>query len=541
MRRTLALALLLVAAPAGAWESTCYTYGNADLEPWQYTSMARSYCYPPAGPRTARERWIGGLDAHRALWERTRELAGLPATVSTNMRLRVFTSSATVEVDGQQLPTLVPAAFQDATRAQSRTVSVGELAQLPDFSFALWDWGTGHESCPLGDATPALSCHDFGSHMGSVNSNHFLPQAHEFFAYYHGLALARAGNCKAMRDRLSAAGGRFDSYAQACELEALALEAVGQHFLHDAWSAGHMWQRWGSPNLSDFPAGDEQRDRAVLVALTSGLIHGARGVLQILPAWTSYDVDDALNAPNDQVRMRWANGASYPAIGDDYLALLPDPSVQGATYSEQSQRLYSCAVSSMLEVYRASGEIHGAASPAKGGLQTLDPLGEDCFGQRVTNASMLVAEALQLKLASLPITVTLDSRLAAWLLPVVSRTNGDAPVSPTLRARFRFDLQRTVSMTRLLAAKSPGGIEAADGRLGQFMGASPNGAYAKNLSGYVDPQLPWPATSSDEPARGRATQLARLDSKKGGPAATPRWRTDRSDWRSAQPCFDRPG
>ena len=57
--------------------------------------------------------------------------------------------------------------------------------------------------------------------------------------------------------------------------------------------------------------------------LASGLLHGARGVLQRLPEWTSYDVNDALCAPHPSVEFVTPTGARYPAIGDDYLDLLP--------------------------------------------------------------------------------------------------------------------------------------------------------------------------------------------------------------------------
>ncbi len=29
----------------------------------------------------------------------------------------------------------------------------------------------------------------------------------------------------------------------ACETEAKVLEAIGQHYLQDAWSMGHLWER----------------------------------------------------------------------------------------------------------------------------------------------------------------------------------------------------------------------------------------------------------------------------------------------------------
>jgi len=145
---------------------------------------------------------------------------------------------------------------------------VGEFTHLPDFSWALWDWASGHETCPLEGASSLADCHDFAAHMGPVNSNHFVPQYREYYRHYHQLALARAAECRTLETRLASAAGRFDEYQRECELEALTLEAVGQHYLQDAWSMGHMWERWGSSTLTDFPGAtvEEKRDRAVLRA-----------------------------------------------------------------------------------------------------------------------------------------------------------------------------------------------------------------------------------------------------------------------------------
>jgi hypothetical protein len=514
MRRLLFSTLLLLSLPAAAWESVCYERPDPSKEPSEYPTDSGSWCSPAAGPNTARHRWVGKLDEHRRLWEVTRERAGLPAESSSTLRLRVFTSSTPLAVDGQQLTSLQPVPFAEAARVQTRAITPGELAQLPDFSYALWDWATGHETCPLaGVGVDATQCHDFATHMGPVNSNHFLPQAGRFYAHYHALALARAGECKAMKDALGAAGGRFTDYLRACEAEALALEAVGHHYLQDAWSMGHMWQRWGSPELSDFPStGDDQRDRAVLIALASGLLHGARGVLQRLPAWTSYDVNDALCAPHPSVEFVTPSGERYPAIGDDYLDLLP-PLGSGSTYTPQSERLFSCAVSGMRQVYLAAGENHGPAGPPAEGLRTLEPTGPECFGQRATNRSMLEAAAVQFRVLGRQVTLGLDSRVVGQMVPTVARQTGEVPVPPKLKNEFRLEMQRIVSLTRLMAKERPGGTELADGRLGTFLGAKPNGEFAVIgvRASYIDPALPWPATPDAAPeAAERARALARV-------------------------------
>ena len=512
--RALFLLALLLSLPAAAWESVCYERPDPTKEPSEYPQDSGSWCAPAAGPNTARHRWVGKLDEHRRLWEVTREKAGLPAESSSTMQLRVFTSGAPVPVDGQQLTSLLPVPFAEAERVQLRSITPGELAQLPDFSYALWDWATGHETCPLpGAGDNATLCHDFASHMGPVNSNHFLPQAGRFYSYYHALALGRAGECKAMKQAVGAAAGRFTLYLRACESQALALEAVAQHYLQDAWSAGHMWQRWGSPELVDFPsATGDQRDRAVLVALASGLVHGARGVLQRAPSWTSYDVNDALCAPHPAVEFITPTGERHPAIGDDYLELLP-PLGTGSTYTPQSERLLSCAVSGMRQVYSVAGENHGPLGPPAQGLRTLEPTSVECFGQRVTNQAIKEAAAVQFRVFGKQVTLELDSRVVGAIVPTVARETGEVPVPARLKNEFRLGLQRVVSLTRLMSKEKPHGTELAQGRFGTFLGARPNGEYTNSavLASYVDPQLPWPATPDTAAgAKDRAQALARV-------------------------------
>lgn len=503
--------LLLCASPAWAWESICKKYVDPSLEVSALTNPQP--CEPEAGPSTARNRWVGPLDEHRLLFEKTRELAGIPAAVSATQHLRVFTSSGVIPLGTASGTSLFPVDFATAERAQTRAFAIGELAQLPDFSYSLWDWAQGHETCPLdGVGASAEECHDFASHMGPVNANHFLPLAQVFYTRYHTLAVQRAGECNQMKTALGAAASRLDAYSKACEIEALAIEAVAQHYMQDAWSMGHMWQRWGSPDLTDFPGGTEleKRERAVLIALASGLLHGARGVLQKLPNWTSYDVNDALCAPHPSVRYVHPTDGVKPAIGDDYLGLLQGMGGD-ATYSDQWRKLASCSVSGVLAVYRAAGENHGVATP-DASLQSVDPVSDECFGQRATNAAMLAAAAVNLKVAGAQTTLNLDSSTVSWMLPRVATSEGSVPVSAQTKNRFRHGLQRIVSMTRLHAKRTPDGTEVADGALGAFLGVDPNGVFTNKaqIASYFEPPLPWPANGGNSAEQDRARSLSRL-------------------------------
>lgn len=484
-----ALFLVLISSSAFAWDSVCTKFPNKSLSAAELESVRGTPCVPSAGPVTARERWVATeLDEHRRLWEQTRLKAGLPEQVSATRTITVFTGPGQIDIEGATVPTLVPVSFEAAQRVAYRSYSIGEFTHLPDFSWALWDWASGHEVCPLEGATSLADCHDFAAHMGPVNSNHFVPQSREYYTHYHQLALARAAECRTLGTKLSGSGGRFDEYRRECELEALSLEAVAQHYLQDSWSMGHMWERWGSSTLSEFPGDtvEEKRDRAVLTALVSGFFHGARGVLQALPAWTSFDVNDAMCAPWDGVRFKPGSGGDITrGVGDDYLSTLTGDS----TYEPQMQMFFQCAVSGMLEVYAAAGEAHGVAMP-EGGFVSVDPTSDTCFGQRATNQAIALGGAINLKIAGTQNSIPIDARFVSLMLPKVARASGKVAVAPKMRNEFRFQLQRAVTVARLTAKDDPHGTTLASGQWGTFMGAKPNGQYT-GIASYIDAQWPW--------------------------------------------------
>ena len=136
-------------------------------------------------------------------------------------------------------------------------------------SYSFQSWLGGNEVCPLpgASANPGL-CYIYAvdysfslerpsenfvrlGYIGPVNSTHFSPQAGAMHAHYHSVAMAMAAQCNDMREALREAWDdpRFLPYLMECDWLAMALEGVGQHFLQDVWSAGHMWHRWSSPNL----------------------------------------------------------------------------------------------------------------------------------------------------------------------------------------------------------------------------------------------------------------------------------------------------
>ena len=166
-----------------------------------------------------------------------------------------------------------------------------------------------------------------------------------------------------------ALGVRHPEFVQACDQLAFTYESVAHHYLQDAWSMGHMWERWGGPNPGDFGGASDWRPRALLIALTSGLIHGAKGVVQSkLPSWLppgSVDALDPMCAPLDPAQNNYgepvwatlppptyeyaADRSLYTAVGDLYLDLLR------SDYGVQYGRMIDCGAASLNQLAAQAG------------------------------------------------------------------------------------------------------------------------------------------------------------------------------------------
>lgn len=323
----------------------------------------------------------------------------------------------------------------------ARSVSLLELAQLPDFSNNLSDWALGNETCPIPGTAQAYknvdaveACHTFTNVMGAVNATHFKPLNREMWTYYHELAKEKMAECQQMAPIGPLYYDRWDerwiehqvtssdnTEVHECERLAMAHEMFAQHFIQDAWAVGHMWMRWGSPRFTefdtdvdlipnearpDFPAQNEQPRRALIAAMVggvSGMIHGAKSLLldelrensADYPAFlqTSRLIDDPLSSGKYglfPVQWRDVAGGVYRGAGD----LFWDPAlITGAVvrtqepFEEQRDRMLDCAAASMLEVYRWAGpRAHGEEQPEQPSL--VNPASEHCWGQWTTNSSM---------------------------------------------------------------------------------------------------------------------------------------------------------
>jgi hypothetical protein len=489
----------------------------------------------PDGFAAARTRWGvsgggGSVDEraeHARLWLETFAVSGLPASLNGDLELPVFTTGEEVPGGTIDYPTVRPV-LVSAARKQVRVITLAELTQLPDFSFTLWDWATGNETCPPGPLNPDV-CHKYFPHIGMLNSNHMVPQAERFYAHYHRLALQRAGQCATVFDDLPAEHReRFRPFVLACEQEALALEAVGQHFLQDAWSMGHMWERWGGPEFADFgsgPLGD--RTLGAAIAAYTGIVHGARSMLG--PGF-----DDPLCAPHPGVTYIDGSPAAPTeqlGMGDVFLEEVLLPAADGSAYAPQRRALFGCAVDGMRAVYQQTAQAHGAivapnATAFDAGRRVTDA---SCWGQRATNQALAIGFGLHVGtqpnqeplLEVFPGLAdggaeneTFPAGILAFAFATFAPVVGLPPFSEEQAIQFAQDAAAAATEA---AAKGtdPGSAlntDLASGRLPSIAGIAPNSHFARGGPNelpafYADPFLPWNLFDSDPDVQERSLAL----------------------------------
>jgi hypothetical protein len=275
---------------------------------------------------------------------------------------------------------------------------------LPDYSWAVHDWINKNSFCPpLPPGADARDyCYLFAGWMGMLNANHFGTQARKMYARYHAIALDVAGRAKTLREALAAARFPDDAsaYAQFVlegEMEALIFESVGQHFLQDRWSTGHMWERW---NGNDY-ATAAPTAVSFFVAAASGLLHGSEGITK-LPDPLGSPVVVSTPPGNTAVPVRWRIPGldAFPGVGDYRLEDMHD-GLFGAGFGfgdlpidveEQRARMFACAKAGWAEVIRGFGE----RAPGEWGLfgVPLPPAGvpvvenSECWEPWATNSAM---------------------------------------------------------------------------------------------------------------------------------------------------------
>jgi hypothetical protein len=377
---------------------------------------------------------------------------------------------------------IVPSSFRDASVRVPHLRLVSEFAQLPDFGYSLADWASQFLTCPVQPGADVVSCHNLEHHMGAINSNHFPPQSQNFYRHYHELALAKAADCAFMRDAVGARTQEFFGFLLECDSEALILEAVGQHYLQDAWSSGHMWERWGSPELSELPGKTKGSSSGVLsglvVGAVAGAIHGSEVMLH---------VPDAMCSEDDDVQF-YSGGSAHQGIGDLYL----DEFLSDGDFAAQRDGLLGCAASSVSQVYAASSHVADPSYTNYVGAPG------NCFEQRATNAAMLAGFG----------NIKAVSGLVAIVLMKTAVPEASSAEVALAEAGLNLDLALVADQLKRYTLDNPQGTEAASGGLLPLLDMKHNGAYpaatAQTPASYVDARLQWPV-KADGPSSAAET------------------------------------
>ena len=507
--------MIWVLGSALAWSSLCFTDEPGDdfNREWRLCSDGYEKARYPL--RTEHpEKYHKDLDRpeHATIWDTAFVFSGLPEGLQEEFTLRHYTDGSKVVLDTFTMEPVV----EDPQYIAEREVTVGGMAQLPDMSYTLWDWALGNEYCPVNEQLNPTSCHTFSKHMGAYNSNHFVPQSRYFYAWYHQLALDRAAECKALH-QLTGGDVNHEATVMACEKEAMLLEAIGHHFLQDAWSSGHMWERWGSYKAEDM----DGLGRSILIAMLAGTWHGSKAVMDDTEKTAEYAPwDDPMCAPApDGAVIEYVDpkdGQRHPAVGDIFWK---DRAYTEVEYQPQRDALMGCSVVGMREVYKATAQVHGSMEDALSDYADLerDPTGDSCWEQRVTNQSLLLGS--QVHHGEAPDQETMeDSSGLPWYMNMAGRAL-DLMLTTTAQVNFKGDdevdfgwlgpyrFRRDAGKARYILTQQtkndPNGTGSARG-LNSIDGIATNSRFVQDLTlgekpaTWVDPALPWQPDASDQ-------------------------------------------
>jgi hypothetical protein len=253
--------------------------------------------------------------------------------------------------------------------------------------------------------------------------------------------------------------------------------------------------------------------------MLSGLIHGWRSLAR--EYWfLSYWQDDQLCMPGfyddytpseegahtgELVRYGFAGSrARFAAGGDMYLlpCTAKDQDARWAVASPhgdsplrpQFRRLLTCGVRGVSEIYDAGPKTLGARRTEDALVEAAIPSVRDeaCWGQRVTNQSMVLGSAVS-TLARLDdpalITRWAIDRLP-WMASTVTNESVDDATWTAIRDRLRIDFAAYGLGIRQAAALRPDGLDAADLTNVPLLGFAPNAQAASLVSsgsvGYLE-------------------------------------------------------
>jgi hypothetical protein len=516
----------------------------------------------PSGREAARHQYyaehVPYLDGVLAGSGIPQAIGGSPSDLAWNQERTLWVPTLDTALTGfsNQPYTVLPVDPSEAARLRPRAIVPSMFAELPDFSYSLYDWISGNETCPPDPATSmggdADGCHAFRGWMGALNSTHFPPQASSMHWHYDQLSRNIGEVCTDYQDAMGYGLGNagpipaylagtldcgddglcagdegypgadsgeadgLDDYLVQCQALQLMLEGVGQHFLQDVWSSGHMWHRWGGP----LPANNLSLSRAMAVAMASGLIHGSKAVTQMndrmcsgsewqyvwgSPGRTSPGGDMTFVDPTTTIvttSAAYSSTSVHEGLGDLHMTTLATgggwvwtscaPRNWNTVF--QASRLQQCATLSLRQTYAAGPQIYGSMGGYSAAMPTTDD--ERCIAPRATNKRMYHGSQLDLNFP-LPVPsifdpINCDLDFDNWILWGMLAYQASPSVSEV--ALLKAEMVRI--KTKLWAARwaDADGFGAAtdSGRwgLGSMMGIPENGAF-NGPAAYADPVTPW--------------------------------------------------
>jgi len=496
----IASAMLALAGAAAAWDVICETVPGSECR----DPFARARSLWREHPRAE----------HRALLDRSLEISGLPAAFRQPFSVVTFTSDEPLSgPDGTPYLSIRPVKIEP-DRRRIRDLSIPGFANLPDFSYTLWDFAAGNEACPPDPANAdPLDCHNYETHIGWLNANHMLPQARRWYEHLHAIALELAAECRTTAEAIPPGlRERYQGFVLSCEKQALMVEAVGHHYLQDSWAMGHMWERWGGTEIADFGG---NRALGFAVAAFTGLIHGAKAVFDDTPGFELLGPwDDPMCGPHENVAYLDA-GEMVSGAGDRFIAELrgEGPAAAGDRFGPQRRSLFGCAVDGLRAVYGATAQAHGAlADPLFSEFDLSRSVADgSCWDQRATNraiaegcgvhrgaapgATRFLPDADALAQDPAPFQPLIMAQLT--VAPAVA---GAPLLDPITAARFSLDASFACALA-IAKAKDPAQADLTDlasGGLPALAGIQPNSFYARGAAAsrvppafYADPFPPW--------------------------------------------------
>jgi|GEM_PF-3623331 len=424
---------------------------------------------------------------------------------------------------------------------QHRTVPApANFAGLPDYSYTLYDWINKNRICPVlpKDASFYNLCHEFLGWMGALNANHFGTQAFQSYAHYHKVALGVARQAATMRQSLAAAGSLearlYDGFVQEAEWEAMIFEGIGQHFLHDRWSMGHMWERWNASDPNGLAYPDFLRNMAI--AGVSGLLHGSESMTNVQDPMCSPLTQSSVGskwiknyvqtlAPGSAVPMRWKHHSMMgrspslchqkqgcDGVGDHRLMDMFDEVLGDKTVLKplsgkasagrnlkglrhQRESMFRCSASGWAEVVKGFGGSESQKLVEDRTLHGLESLGalspevlndELCWDMWATNWSLGVGLAGESLIGNLEgLKVPLSNRAKTRISNVTSGLSLASRVIDVFSSDSRLDPLRIAADARVQAVKSPNAITLSRRAILDFGKAKPG--YQSMLATYYEP------------------------------------------------------